>query len=105
MIQHRPRRGPEDGPDAPPAPWTREAAGISFCALWTTGPDTTLDSVFRLLAMRAGESGKDRAWRVFDATCDPFPAEQDASPTATARMAREYGVTRSDLVGAREHRE
>ena len=76
--------------------------GIAFCSLWTTGPDTTLDSVFRLLAMRAGEAGEAGAWRVFDETCDPFPSEQDASATATARMAREYGVTRAELAGARE---
>ena len=69
--------------------------------LWTTGPDTALDGIFRLLAMRLDAGG---SWEVFDRTCDPFPVDPSgADPTpgsATARMVREFGVRRADLCDA-----
>lgn len=66
-----------------------------FAAVWATGPDTSLDGVFRLMALRPGPDG---GWESFDRFCAPFPhSEVDG---ATARMMREYGVTGADLEGA-----
>ncbi len=78
-----------------PAPWTG-STGIApaFVVPWATGPDPELDGVFRLLAMRPGEEG----WSTFEAWCDPFPDQEDES--ATARMAREFGVTGAELQDA-----
>jgi len=85
--------------DVQAAPWERVSdSPPAFALLWTTGPDTALDGVFRLLAMRLDEGG---SWEVFDRTCDPFPGSSsgtDPAPgSATARMAREFGVRRADL--------
>ena len=66
-----------------------------FAALWATGPDTSLDGVFRLLALRPGVDG---GWERFDRYCAPFP-DSDLDG-ATARMMREFGVTGADLEGA-----
>ena len=78
------------------APWVdAQQGGPAFVCLWTTGPDTMLDGVFRILAMAPGSDG---GWRTFDRFCEPFPdSEQRRS---TARMAREFGVTGADLEGA-----
>jgi len=67
---------------------------VVFCALWTTGPDTLLDGVFRFLALRPEKGG---GWEVFDRWCKPFDGQSEADSAATARMAREYGVTQRDL--------
>jgi len=72
-----------------------EAPAWRFATLWATGPDTTLDGVFRLQARRRGPRG---AWETLDLFCAPFPgSEVDA---ATARMMREFGVTGADLAEA-----
>ncbi|MEE8468382.1 MAG: hypothetical protein V3T22_08005, partial [Planctomycetota bacterium] len=81
------------------APWeTVSDSPPAFALLWTTGPDTALDGVFRLLAMRLDAGG---SWEVFNRTCDPFPEGAPGSDpsrgSATARMAREFGVRRGDL--------
>ena len=63
------------------APWeTVTDSPPAFALLWTTGPDTTLDGVFRLLAMRLDAGG---SWEVFDRTCDPFPETSPASDAST----------------------
>lgn len=72
--------------DSPPA----------FVVLWATGPDPGLDGVFRVLALAPAPDG----WRAFDRWCRPYDDE-----AASARMAREFGVTGADLEGASEPRE
>jgi hypothetical protein len=94
------------------APWPPAALGrVAACVLWTTGPDTTIDGVFRVQALRRGADG---AWQAFDAFCDPFPrradgdtdadepvarADADHAVQANARMVREFGVNGQDLAG------
>jgi len=72
----------------------------AFCTLWTTGPDTSIDGVFRIQARRkCPESGE---WEEFDRYCDPFRPEEDDErerAEATARMVREFGVTGRELDG------
>jgi len=90
---------PRTSSDARGAPWeTVTHSPPTFALFWTTGPDTALDGVFRLLAMRLDADGR---WEVFDRTCDPFPRKSSGSDpsrgSATARMAREFGVHRGDL--------
>lgn len=72
---------------------------LAFCTLWATGPDTTLDGIFRVQALRKKADG---SWERFDQHCKPFD-EDDA--TATARMQREYGVSAEELRGAPHARE
>ncbi len=63
--------------------------------VWATGPDTTLDGVFRLQALRRNPEGEGGGWERFDRFCRPFPdSDREA---ATARMLREYGVSAADL--------
>ena len=78
-------------------PWDEEGAGDApaFCVLWTTGPDTGLDGVFRMQALRRTPDG--HGWESFDRTCDPFPNRAADTGAATARMAREFGVTARTL--------
>ncbi len=84
-------------------PWDSgavEARGVAFVVLWATGPDTALDGVFRMQALRRASDG---GWLAFERMCVPFEARADAG--ATARMAHEFGVTSAALVGARSPRE
>jgi ATP-dependent DNA helicase DinG len=67
----------------------------AFATIWATGPDTTLDGVFRVRGLRRSPEG---GWESFDRFCRPFEG-RDGDP-ATARMLREYGVSGSDLAGA-----
>jgi len=80
----------------PLMPWDTgpDTERVVFCALWTTGPDTLLDGVFRFLALRPEKGG---GWEVFDQWCKPFDAQSETDSAATARMAREYGVTHREL--------
>ncbi|MDP6540748.1 MAG: helicase C-terminal domain-containing protein [Planctomycetota bacterium] len=77
-------------------PWDAAGEGDAqaLCVLWSTGPDTAIDGVFRIQAVRRGAGG--RGWDRFDRTCDPStaPARATGAETgaATARMVREFGV-------------
>jgi Rad3-related DNA helicase len=65
-----------------------------FCGLWSTGPDTTLDGVVRLQALRPGAAPGSDA--VFDRFCNPFDGEPPSS-ASFERIAREFGVAREEL--------
>ncbi len=69
---------------------------LAYCTLWTTGPDTTLDGIFRVQALRQEAGG---SWARFDKHCRPFETDE-TDPSATARMTREYGVSADELRGA-----
>lgn len=91
-------------PETPGGPWDDPAPteGLAFAVLWTTGPDPRRDGLFRLAAVRRRPNG---SWERLERTCDPFAgggtegpgADDQARAAATARMAREYGVTGGDL--------
>jgi len=57
---------------APSAAWAPGAntRGTVFCTFWVTGPDTTLDGVFRVQALRSAADGG--AAETFDRYCRPF---------------------------------
>ena len=90
-VREESGRAPWDAPGEQDAP--------AFCVLWTTGPDTTLDGVFRIQAVRRGPDG--HGWESFDRTCDPFGDKAESASSkggegpsaATARMVREFGMT------------
>ena len=69
--------------------------GWCLVALSATGPDTSLDGVFRVRALRRADDG---TWERFDRYGSPF--DGTAGERATARMVREHGVSRADLEGA-----
>jgi len=75
-----------------------ERRAIAFCTLWTSGPDTTLDGVFRIQAVRAAGGGG--TWERFGRWCDPFPDSAGDAGAATARMVAEFGVSRAQVEGA-----
>ena len=102
---------PLAGGETPPRERRGPLDGVAFVTLWTTGPDPTLDGVFRVQILRAGrEPG---TWERFDRFTNPFagrgssrhaPTAGDAGDdapasesSASARMVREYGVTRAQL--------
>jgi Rad3-related DNA helicase len=92
------RRAQPDRSPRAALPWEASAdAGVAFAVLWTTGPDPRLDGVFRLLALRPAGDG---SWETFDRCSDPFAGCEDEAVRATARMQREFGITRVDLAGA-----
>ncbi len=70
-------------------PFERSPA-VAFCVLWTTGPDPATDRAFRLTGMRPEGEG----WALFDRFCGG-----DDAPVS-ARMAREFGVSREDFAGS-----
>ena len=78
--------------DRPPTPPLERTA---FVVLWATGPDTALDGLFKLEALK--RSSPEAAWEHFETLCRPFEGS-DAS--ASARMAHEYGITGPMLQGA-----
>jgi ATP-dependent DNA helicase DinG len=92
VIQHR-RTDSSASPEH--APWlAMHVERTVFCALWTSGADTTLDGIFRVQALRRGAD--DGRVEAFDSLCNPF-AEGDDDPATQARMARELGIAREDL--------
>jgi Rad3-related DNA helicase len=95
VIVHR---HPDARPPDASSPWRASPVDrIAFCALWTTGPDTTLDGVVRIRALRPGQAPG--ATDVFDRLCNPF-ADETSSVIASERLAREFGVARGDLENA-----
>lgn len=72
----------------------------AFVTFWATGPDTAVDGVFRVSALRLAADGT--GWDSFDRFARPFEDADDA--TATKRMLREYGVGTAELEGAEEAR-
>jgi ATP-dependent DNA helicase DinG len=89
-------------------PWEGrgELATMAFAVLWTTGPDPQRDRVFRVQALR--RVAADGSWESLDRFCDPFAGAATATTgheaervhAASARMRREYGVSRGDLEDA-----
>ncbi len=71
----------------------------AFVAIWTTGPDPSTDGLFRIQALRPDADG---GWVAFDQLCNPFPDAPQSS--ATARMAREYGVHQGSIEGCPDSR-
>ncbi|MCA8980603.1 MAG: DEAD/DEAH box helicase [Planctomycetes bacterium] len=72
----------------------------AFVTFWATGPDTAVDGVFRVSALRPAADGN--GWESFDRFARPFEDSEDA--TATKRMLREYGVGSAELEGADDAR-
>jgi ATP-dependent DNA helicase DinG len=68
----------------------------AFVTFWATGPDTAVDGVFRVRALRPAQGGD--GWESFDRFARPF--EDAADGSATRRMSREYGVSSADLEDA-----
>lgn len=68
---------------------------VAYVVLWATGPDTALDGLFKVEALKRGAPGE--PWESYASLCRPFDAE-DA--TASQRMAQEYGVTGPMLADA-----
>ncbi len=85
-----------------PRPWdaTGTLAEMAFATLFSTGPDPASDGVFRVQALR--RDARTGEWEAFDRYADPFAhrIEDERTRVASARMAREFGVTRADLAGA-----
>lgn len=73
----------------------------AFCTLWVTGPDTTLDGIFRVQALRKSRTGE---WERWERWCRPFE-ETETDASVTARMRREFGVTSEELADAPTARE
>ncbi len=71
-----------------------DAPGWVFAHFWTSGPDTSHDRVFRLLAMRLGADG---AWIGFDRFAALGPELEGA---AGARLFRDHGDHREELLAA-----
>ena len=117
MIRKRGDLGPFGGaapPELPaessaePEPWEagRGLRRLAFVTLWATGPDPRRDHVFRIQAIRRDEDGGTES---FDRWCEhPFREggvdAEEGSARASRRMAREFGVTSSDLVDAGDAR-
>jgi Rad3-related DNA helicase len=82
--------------------WTRAEAlpGLAFVTLWATGPDPARDGLFRVQAVRRTAPGA--SWEALDVSARPFGTggPEDEAGSATARMAREFGVTAGDLQDA-----
>ncbi len=76
-------------------PWADadEVRRLAFACLWTTGPDPGGDAAFRLRALRRRDDG---SWERFDRAVRPDVLDGSAS----ARMAREFGVTGAELEDA-----
>lgn len=72
----------------------------AFVTFWATGPDTAVDGVFRVMALRPAAKGD--GWESFDRFARPFDDAADGS--ATKRMLREYGVGNAELDGATDAR-
>jgi len=68
----------------------------ALVTFWATGPDTAVDGVFRVFALRPAAEGD--GWESFDRFARPFDDGDDAS--ATRRMLREYGVSGAELEDA-----
>ena len=66
----------------------------AFVSIWATGADPAHDGIFRLLALRPDGHG---GWAALDQLVDPFP--NSPKEGATARMAREFGIQKSDIEG------
>ncbi len=95
-------RGSLPLPEPGSEPWSapRGPTGLAFATLWSTGPDPSRDTVFRVQAQRCDASGH---WESFAAFCTPRPGGC-SDEHASARMAREFGVTGADLAGASDER-
>jgi hypothetical protein len=63
--------------------------------LWTSGPDTTLDGVVRILARRKNAAGD---WERFDRWCDPRSGEARTLPGQDGWRAR-FGRGAEELRG------
>ena len=72
-----------------------------FVVVWTTGPDTTLDGVVRILAHRCARDG---ALEEFDRWCDPREGKDRVLPGQDAWAAR-FGRTAEELAAAPAARE
>ncbi|MBK7878449.1 MAG: hypothetical protein IPJ77_22565 [Planctomycetes bacterium] len=70
-------------------------ASPCFVVLWTTGPDTTLDGVVRLLARRRTSTGD---WEVFDRWCDPREGSERSLP-GMERWSARFGRDARALAG------
>ncbi len=86
---------PPDAPETVPTARPRGPRPV-FLVPWTTGPDPALDGVLRLQALRPGPL--EGQWERFDVHCASRPEDEGAG--ASARTAREFGVTRAHLAGA-----
>jgi ATP-dependent DNA helicase DinG len=65
-----------------------------FCGLWATGPDTAVDGVVRIMALRVG-AGSGELER-FDRLCNPFPEGHDLWPSEDC-LGSEFGLDRQQL--------
>ena len=84
-----------DAGETRPLPWNVEdAPDVAFATLWSTGPDTALDSVLRVEALRQREG----RWERFVRLCKPQARGSD--PLASARIAREHGLSSAELEDA-----
>jgi ATP-dependent DNA helicase DinG len=94
VISHRP--SPSDSTSR--APWhSQPIERTVFCAVWSTGPDTTLDGIVRIQALCSGATPG--TLDVFDRVCNP--SELDAENTIPfERIERDFGLTRSELARA-----
>jgi len=85
---------------------TEQLEQLAFATLWATGADTALDGVFRIeLARRSSNAGEDTRYVEHAWSCDPFrrranATSEGARTSATQRMARDFGVSGAELVGA-----
>lgn len=68
-------------------------APLGFAVVWTTGPDTTLDGVVRVLARRRTAEG---AWEDFDRWCDPRDGSERALP-GMERWKERFGRGAAEL--------
>jgi ATP-dependent DNA helicase DinG len=84
---------PPEAGIAPPV-----AGRLAFATLWATGNDPASDRLFRVAALRRAE---DDSWQRLEQACDlGLEAGGEPAATASARMAREFGVTSAELEGA-----
>jgi Rad3-related DNA helicase len=92
VIVHRTH---DDSRSEPAPPWRAlPIERLVFCALWATGPDTTLDAIVRIQAIRAGATPG--TLDVLDRFCNPIDAETSEASLA-ARIEREFGVSCGEL--------